>query len=152
MSLKEAVQMQVHLIRLLSLSLLKWQKLLLHFYWITRNAALLWQSALSKQSLSSSFTLFCLILSSLPPSLSLSLSFSISLADFPLSPVSSISLSLFADGMSLGGRQSALSVECERGQRFQPCADYSKSSFPRVQEIHRQCVSKPFFEGSHWQR
>ncbi len=63
--------MQVHLIRLLSLSLLKWQKLLLHFYWITRNAALLWQSALSKQSLSSSFTLFCLILSSLPPSLSL---------------------------------------------------------------------------------
>ncbi len=86
--------------------------------------------------------------SSFPPSLPLSLSFSISLADFPLSPVSSISLSLFADGMSLGGRQSALSVECERGQRFQPCADYSKSSFPRVQEIHRQCVSKPFFEGS----
>lgn len=53
----------------------------------------------------------------LPPSLSLS--FSISLADFPLSPMSSISLSLFADGMSLGGRQRALSVECERGQRFQ---------------------------------
>lgn len=88
--------MQGHLIRLLSLSLLKWQKLLLHFYWITRNAALLWQSALSKQSLSSSFTLFCLILSSLSFSLSRSLSpwltfFSLSPS---LSPVSSISLAL----------------------------------------------------------
>lgn len=93
MSLKEAVQMQGHLIKLYSLSLLKWQKLLLHFYWITRNAALLWQYALSKQSLSSSFTLFCLILIlslsiSLDDFLGFSLSRSLSLLRAPSLPIS----------------------------------------------------------------